>query len=81
MALVQYETKPGKWSKRYLELHDGHVFIAKNDKGRESTFLCSSANFEVYKLGQGYKPPKGYNQVMMLKSRKFEPFASDALRS
>lgn len=56
-----------------MELHDGHVFIAKNDKGKDSTFLCSSAQFEVYKIGQAYKSPKGYNQVMMLKSRKCPP--------
>jgi hypothetical protein len=31
-AYVQYETKTGKWSKRFLETRGGQVFVSKNDK-------------------------------------------------
>lgn len=68
-AFVQYESKPGKWSKRFIEVQDGHVFIAKNDRGKEHTFLCSSSSFDVYRLTKNYKGPKGYNQILVLKSK------------
>jgi hypothetical protein len=29
---VQYESKKGKWSKRWLETRGGQVFLAKNEK-------------------------------------------------
>jgi len=29
---VQHETKRGKWSKRWNELRNGNVFVAKNDR-------------------------------------------------
>lgn len=31
-AWVLYETKKGKWSKRWLETRGGHVFLSKNGK-------------------------------------------------
>ena len=32
---VQHETKRGKWSKRWIELRNGNVFLAKNDRVRD----------------------------------------------
>lgn len=29
---IQYETKKGKWSKRWLEIRGGQVFMSKNEK-------------------------------------------------
>ena len=29
---VQYETKKGKWSKKYLETRGGQLFLSKNEK-------------------------------------------------
>jgi hypothetical protein len=42
-AYVQYETKKGKWSKRFLETRGGQVFVSKNDKvsrRRPSVMRC-----------------------------------------
>lgn len=36
---IQYETKKGKWSKRWLETRGGQVFMSKNEKVRPSYFL------------------------------------------
>jgi hypothetical protein len=33
---VQHETKRGKWSKRWIELRNGNVFVAKNDRVSQS---------------------------------------------
>lgn len=33
-AYVQWESKKGKWSKRWLETRNGHFFLSKSDKVR-----------------------------------------------
>lgn len=55
----QLETKPGKWSKRWLETRGGQVFLSKNDKGKDevqlNTLFC-----DVYRPQQGYAAPQPF---------------------
>lgn len=44
-AWVLYETKKGKWSKRWLETRGGHVFLSKNGKVGLNTLF-----FDVYTM-------------------------------
>ncbi|ADV24305.1 hypothetical protein I305_04964 [Cryptococcus gattii E566] len=48
-AWVLYETKKGKWSKRWLETRGGHVFLSKNGKGKDEVHL-NTLFFDVYTM-------------------------------
>ncbi|WRT65086.1 uncharacterized protein IL334_002028 [Kwoniella shivajii] len=54
---VQYETKKGKWSKRWLETRGGQVFLAKNEKNKEEIHI-NSLFFDIYTITRGYDSPK-----------------------
>lgn len=48
MGYVEYETKRGKWNKRWLELREHSLWVSKKDTGKDETFLCSLSNFDAY---------------------------------
>ncbi|KAI9443185.1 hypothetical protein H4582DRAFT_1922996 [Lactarius indigo] len=57
---VEWESKPRKWSKRWLELREQGLWLSKKDNGKDETFLCSLANFDAYFVTRTHKPPKPY---------------------
>ncbi|KAJ3487472.1 hypothetical protein NLI96_g3513 [Meripilus lineatus] len=57
---IQYEHKRGKWQKRYLELREHGLWLAKKDTGKDQVFLCSLQNFDAYLVTRVYKSPKSF---------------------
>ncbi|KZT27370.1 hypothetical protein NEOLEDRAFT_1060838 [Neolentinus lepideus HHB14362 ss-1] len=57
---VEYEVKRGKWNKRWLELREHSLYLAKRDNGKDETFLCSLSNFDAYHVTRLHKAPKPY---------------------
>ncbi|KAG9124203.1 hypothetical protein FRC07_012412 [Ceratobasidium sp. 392] len=58
---VMWASKPGKWSKRWLELKEHSLFVSKSDKpGKEQTFLCGVSNFDAYVVTHIQRAPKGF---------------------
>ncbi|KAK4698636.1 hypothetical protein P7C70_g7637, partial [Phenoliferia sp. Uapishka_3] len=67
---VQFETKKGKWSKRFLTLKDAGLSHSKSDKGKDPTQICQLTAFDVFFVAQHVidrlKAPKPF--VFALKS-------------
>ncbi|KAG1748733.1 hypothetical protein EDB19DRAFT_1683366 [Suillus lakei] len=63
---VEYESKKGKWSKRWMELREHSLWLAKRDTGKDETFLCSLSNFDAYYITRKHKCPKPF--VFAIKS-------------
>jgi len=57
---VEWESKPRKWNKRWLELREQGLWLSKKDNGKDETFLCSLANFDAYMVTRIHKSPKPY---------------------
>lgn len=57
---VEWESKRGKWNKRWLELREHGLWLAKRDTGKDETFLCSLSNFDVYQVTRLHKAPKSF---------------------
>ncbi|KAG8745861.1 hypothetical protein FRC10_006888 [Ceratobasidium sp. 414] len=57
---VMWAAKPGKWSKRWLELKEHSLFVCKSDKGKDQTFLCGVSNFDAYIVTHIQRAPKGF---------------------
>jgi len=57
---VEWESKPRKWCKRWLELRDQGLWLSKKDNGKDEIFLCSLANFDAYTVTRIHKSPKPY---------------------
>ncbi|KAG8683831.1 hypothetical protein FRC09_015827 [Ceratobasidium sp. 395] len=58
---VMWASKPGKWSKRWLELKEHSLYVSKSDKpGKEQTFLCGVSNFDAYVVTHIQRAPKGF---------------------
>ncbi|TFY70960.1 hypothetical protein EVG20_g2043 [Dentipellis fragilis] len=57
---VEWESKRGKWNKRWLELKEHSLFLSKRDSGKDSTFLCSLSNFDAYQVTRPHKAPKAF---------------------
>jgi hypothetical protein len=62
---IQYSSKPGKWSKRYMTLRpDGQLVMAKNDKAKEKDQenILTLTDYDIYSVTQKklakVKPPK-----------------------
>jgi hypothetical protein len=62
---IQYSSKPGKWSKRYMTLRpDGQLVMAKNDKAKEKDQenILTLTDYDIYSITQKklakVKPPK-----------------------
>jgi len=57
---VEWESKRGKWSKRWMELREHSLWISKRDTGKDETFLCALSNFDIYYVGKLHKAPKPF---------------------
>jgi hypothetical protein len=66
---VQVETKPGKWNKRWLETRGGHIFLSKNEKGKEEMQINTLFS-DVYTPSQTYPSPQRH--VFALKRRELK---------
>jgi len=64
---VEWESKKGKWSKRWLRLREHGLWLSKRDNGKDEVFLCSLSNFDAYTVTRAYnKAPKPF--VFAIKS-------------
>ncbi|KAH4338101.1 hypothetical protein HBH98_214900 [Parastagonospora nodorum] len=64
-CFIQYSSRPGKWSKRYLTLKpDGQLVMAKNEKAKEKDQenILTMTDYDIYTVTQKklamVKPPK-----------------------
>jgi hypothetical protein len=64
-CFIQYSSKPGKWSKRFLTLRpDGQLVMAKNEKVKEKDQenILTMTDYDIYTVTQKklakVKPPK-----------------------
>lgn len=64
-CFIQYSSRPGKWSKRFLTLRpDGQLIMAKNEKAKEKDQenICTLTDYDIYTITQQklakVKPPK-----------------------
>ncbi|KAF8516843.1 hypothetical protein BU17DRAFT_21375, partial [Hysterangium stoloniferum] len=57
---IQWESKRGKWTKRWMELREHSLWLCKNNTGKDSTFLCSLSNFDCYYVSRLHKAPKPF---------------------
>ncbi|CUA68763.1 Cell surface glycoprotein 1 [Rhizoctonia solani] len=57
---VMWVSKPGKWSKRWLELKEHGLFVSKNEKGKDRTYLCNLSHFDGYVVTHVPRAPKPY---------------------
>ncbi|KAF8645217.1 hypothetical protein AX16_008044 [Volvariella volvacea WC 439] len=64
-GFVEWESKRGKWSKRYMQLREHSLWLSKRE-GKDETFLCSLSSFDAYFVTRLHKAPKQY--VFAIKS-------------
>jgi hypothetical protein len=64
-CFIQYSSRPGKWSKRYLTLRaDGQLIMGKNEKAKEKDLenVLTMTDYDIYSVTQTklakVKPPK-----------------------
>jgi hypothetical protein len=64
-CFIQYSSRPGKWSKRFLTLRpDGQLIMAKNEKAKEKDQenVLTMTDYDIYSVTQAkfakVKPPK-----------------------
>ena len=62
-CMLNYSSRPGKWSKRYFLLRpDGQLVTAKNDKAKDQENVCHLTDYDIYHVTQAkigrVKPPK-----------------------
>uniref|UniRef100_D8PY79 PH domain-containing protein n=1 Tax=Schizophyllum commune (strain H4-8 / FGSC 9210) TaxID=578458 RepID=D8PY79_SCHCM len=65
-AYVEWESRRGKWTKRYLRLKEHGLWMSKRDNGKDAVLLCQLSNFDVYTVTRLYKAPKPF--VFAIKS-------------
>ncbi|KAL5482465.1 hypothetical protein ACEPAI_9059 [Sanghuangporus weigelae] len=58
-GFVDYESKRGKWSKRWLELREHGLWLSKRE-GKDDEFLCSLSAFDAYVVTRIHKAPRGF---------------------
>ncbi|KAH7885251.1 hypothetical protein F5I97DRAFT_2032097 [Phlebopus sp. FC_14] len=63
---VEWESKRGKWSRRWMELREHSLWLSKRDTGKDEVFLCSLSNFDAYYVTRRHKSPKTF--VFAIKS-------------
>ncbi|KAL1743078.1 hypothetical protein HDZ31DRAFT_83668 [Schizophyllum fasciatum] len=63
---VEWESRRGKWTKRYLRLKEHGLWLSKRDNGKDAVLLCQLSNFDVYTVTRLYKAPKPF--VFAIKS-------------
>ncbi|KAG6332185.1 hypothetical protein ID866_6900 [Astraeus odoratus] len=57
---VEWESKRGKWSRRWMELREHGLWLSKRDTGKDETFLCTVSNFDAYYVTRRHKSPKPF---------------------
>ncbi|KII90787.1 hypothetical protein PLICRDRAFT_52488 [Plicaturopsis crispa FD-325 SS-3] len=57
---VEWESKRGKWNKRWLELKEHSLWLSKRETGKDASFLCSLSNFDAYFVTRLHKAPKPF---------------------
>lgn len=65
-GMVEWESKKGKWSKRWMQLREHNLYLSKRDRAKEEVFLCSLSNFDAYYVTRPCKAPKPF--VFAIKS-------------
>jgi hypothetical protein len=46
---INYSSKPGKWSKRYITLRDdGQLLLAKSETSKDQDSICHLSDFDIY---------------------------------
>ncbi|KAG6850333.1 hypothetical protein H0H93_014606 [Arthromyces matolae] len=58
---VEWESKRGKWSKRWLQLREHSLWLSKRDNGRDEVLLCSLSNFDAYFITRLHKAPRPFS--------------------
>ncbi|KAG5646519.1 hypothetical protein DXG03_003286 [Asterophora parasitica] len=58
---VEWESKRGKWNKRWLQLREHSLWLSKRDNGRDEVFLCSLSNFDAYFITRLHKAPQPFS--------------------
>jgi len=66
VGYVEWESKRGKWNRRWLELKEHNLYLSKRETAKEHVFLCSLSNFDGYIVQRVHKAPKPF--VFALKS-------------
>ncbi|TDL23238.1 hypothetical protein BD410DRAFT_814591 [Rickenella mellea] len=56
---VEWESKKGKWSKRWLELREHSLWISKRE-GKAEDCLCSLSVFDAYQVTRIHRAPKPF---------------------
>jgi len=57
---VEWESKRGKWNKRWMHLREHSLWLAKRDNGKDEVLLCSLSNFDAYFVTRLHKAPKPF---------------------
>lgn len=64
-CFIQYSSRPGKWTKRFMTLRpDGQLVMAKNEKAKEKDQenICTLTDYDIYSITQQklarVRPPK-----------------------
>ncbi|KAG6903163.1 hypothetical protein C0995_004711 [Termitomyces sp. Mi166 len=58
---VEWESKRGKWNKRWLQLREHCLWLSKRDNGRDEVLLCSLSNFDAYFITRLHKAPRPFS--------------------
>ncbi|KAG6813588.1 hypothetical protein H0H92_009632 [Tricholoma furcatifolium] len=58
---VEWESKRGKWNKRWLHLREHSLWLSKRDNGRDEVLLCSLSNFDAYFITRLHKAPREFS--------------------
>ncbi|PPR07925.1 hypothetical protein CVT24_000905 [Panaeolus cyanescens] len=73
---VEWESKRGKWSKRWMMLKEHSLWISKRDNGRDEVLICSLSNFDAYQITRNHRAPKPF--AFAVKSTDNLSFFEDA---
>ncbi|PPQ68790.1 hypothetical protein CVT25_008868 [Psilocybe cyanescens] len=57
---IEWEAKRGKWSKRWLQLREHNLYLAKRDNGKDEVLICSLSNFDAYTITRAHRAPKPF---------------------
>lgn len=57
---VEWESKRGKWSKRWMQLREHCLWLSKRDNRRDEVMLCSLSNFDAYHFTRAQRAPKPF---------------------
>jgi hypothetical protein len=82
-CFIQYSSRPGKWSKRFVTLRsDGQLVMARNEAGKDQENICHLSDFDIYtptkRKREKVKPPK--KNCWAVKSQQKSNIFSDETR-